>query len=133
MRLTLTMIGAAWLLAAPALAEQSYPDLKGTWVGTDTGAFVTAPEFGTKAVADEVEIKLVVDKQNGQHLSGSLSSDQRPQPFSGVIKSNGDILMSQPSGMVEARLLGEDILEACYVRIGAFSQMATCSELKRRK
>ena len=133
MRLVAMTIGLLGLLSSPALSEQTYPDLKGTWVGSDTGAFVTAMQFGTKAVPETVQIKLMVDQQNGKHLSGTISSAQIGQPFSGVIKSDGGILMSQPTGLVEARLLGNDTIETCYVRISAFSQMATCAELKRQK
>jgi hypothetical protein len=132
-RILAATIAIMGLFTAPAGAEQSYPDLKGTWIGAGSGAFVTALQFGRKAVAENVEIKLVVDQQNGKHFTGTVSSSQDAQPFSGVIKSDGTILMSQPSGFIEARLTGEDSIETCYVRISAFSQMATCEELKQQK
>ena len=127
---TIAMMG---LFTGPAGAGQSYPDLKGTWIGAGSGAFVTALQFGTKAVAENVEIKLMIDQQSGKHFAGTISSSQAAQPFSGVIKSDGSILMSQPSGFVEARLSGADAIETCYVRISAFSQLATCELLKRQK
>ena len=133
LRFAVTVIATMGLFATVAAAEQSYPDLKGTWIGAGTGAFVTALQFGTKAVAENVELTLVIDQQSGKHFAGTISSSQDAQPFSGVIKSDGSILMSQPSGFVEARLSGVDAIETCYVRISAFSQMATCEELKREK
>ena len=121
------------IFAAPAGAEQSYPDLKGSWAGTGTGAFVTALDFGTKAVPETVDLKLVVDQQQGKHFAGSITSAQYAHSFSGVIKSDGGILLSQPGSFVEARLTGADTMEACYVRISAFNHLATCEELKRQK
>ena len=56
MRLVAMTICLLWLLALPAQAEQTYPDLKGTWIGSDTGAFVTALQFGTKAVPETEKI-----------------------------------------------------------------------------
>jgi hypothetical protein len=71
-RFLAAMIAIIGLFSTTAGAEQSYPDLKGIWIGMGSGAFV------------------------------------------------------------EARLLGEDAIEPCCVRISAFSQMATCEELKRK-
>jgi len=129
----IAMIAMMGLASSVAGAEQSYPDLKGTWTGIGAGAFVTALGFQTKALPGDVEIKLVIDRQRGKHLAGTITSSQDAQPFSGVIKSDGGILLSQTSGFVEARLIDADTMETCYVRISAFSQMATCEELKRQK
>ena len=133
MRIAAAVIATMGLVATSAGAEQSYPDLKGTWTGTGTGAFVTALDFGTKAVPETVDLKLVVDQQQGKHFAGSITSAQYAHSFSGVIKSDGGILLSQPGSFVEARLTGADTMEACYVRISAFNHLATCEELKRQK
>jgi hypothetical protein len=121
------------LFAPPVGAGQSYPDLKGTWIGTAQGAFEVAPGRPAKAESSDIAIKLVVDRQKDKHFAGTLSLEAENKAISGVIASDRSILWSEPNGFVRGKLVDGDTMEACYVRISAFSQLATCEQLKRQK
>ncbi len=131
-RFVATTIALTGLVGAAFAEEQSFPDLKGTWTGTAQGAFEAAPGRPAKAESS-IEIKLVVDQQKDRHFAGTLSLEAENKAISGVIASDGSILWSEANGFVRGKLIDGDTIEACYVRISAFSQLATCEELKRQK
>ena len=126
---TIAIIG---LCTAPAGAEQSYPDFKGTWTGKGDGVFVTQPGDVTDARFSDVDISLVIKQQQGRRFSGTITVSGDARPVAGVIRFNGGILWSEPNGFVEGRLRDDNTFEGCYLRIGPYSQLAACEVLKRQ-
>ena len=113
-------------------AAESFPDLRGTWVGEGKGVFVTAPGSKTNAHFSSTEITLVVEEQQDRRFSGTLAMSKDLKPIVGVITNDGNIWWSEPGGFVEGRLTDSDAFEGCYVRVSAFSQLAACEVLKRQ-
>jgi len=128
-----TLIVLVGLTAAAFAEEQSLPDLKGTWTGKGDGVFVTQPGSVTDSQFREVDIKLVIKQQQGRRFSGTITMSGDARPVVGVIKFDGGILWSEPSGFVEGQLRDENTIQGCFVRISSFSQLAACEILKRQK
>ncbi len=121
------------VLTSGAWAQESYPDLRGTWVGKGEGVFVTSPGSEKKAHFSSVEITLVIDAQEDRRFAGTISMSDHTRPVVGVITDEGTIWWSEPAGFVEGRLTDQDTFNGCYVRVSQFSQLAACEELKRQK
>ena len=133
MRIAAAVIATMVLVATSAGAEQTFPDLKGTWTGTGDGVFVALPGAVTDARFAEVGIKLVIKQQQARRFSGTITMSGEARPVVGVIRFDGGILWSEPSGFVEGRLSDENTFEGCFARISSFSQLAACEILKRQK
>ena len=128
------IITLATLLATPALAQSTVPDLRGTWKGDSestgnkhhTGAAQDAPELRS------MSFTLVIDKQDGRRVSGVFSSARTSQALIGVLSRTGTLLMVDNDGYTFGTLLAPDQLELCYLRTTANGRVASCTELKKQ-
>jgi len=132
-RFVATLVALMGFIGVAAAEEQSLPNLKGTWTGKGDGVFVTQPGSVTDSQFREVDIKLVIKQQQGRRFSGTITMSGDARPVVGVIKFDGGILWSEPSGFVEGQLRDENTIQGCFVRISSFSQLAACEILKRQK
>ena len=134
MRVVLVLVvGLGLLLGSAARAQDSYPDLKGTWTGKGDGVFFASPGAHGKATFGSVEITVVIDHQEDRRFSGTITMARGSKPIVGVITDDGAIWWSEPGGFVEGRLTDADTFSGCYVRVSEFSQLAACEVLKRQK
>ena len=124
-------LALATFIAGPAIAADSYPDLRGTWTGKGDGVFVTSPGSPKHAHFGAVEIKVVIDEQEDRRFAGTIEMSGDTKPIVGVISTDDTIWWSEPGGFVEGRLTDANTLDGCFLRVSQFSQLAACEELKR--
>lgn len=132
------MFALAALIAAPAGAQSSFPDLRGTWTG-DSESIVTgkgnphhpgSPDPSPRY--DSVPFKLTIDKQDGRRFSGAFASAQFSKTLIGVITRGGTVLLVDDDGYGNGTLLASDLLELCYLQTGPGGHVASCTELKKQ-
>jgi len=126
------------LSAAPAAAQSSFPDLRGTWTG-ESESIVTGeanPHHPRSANSgpryDSVPFKLTIDKQDGRRFSGAFASAKFSKTLIGVVMRNGTVLLVDDDGYGNGTLLAPDRLELCYLQRGRKGHIASCTELKKQ-
>jgi len=139
----LVLLGAA---ATAARAQDSVPDLKGTWSGKGKvivfGTHSHHP--GSQTVADpprvrEIEVTHVVEGQDGRVAWGRSSSAvaDTKEPFAWALTNdNRSILGADLDGYFQITLITPDRMEKCYVHNGvgqSRSVVATCYLMDRLK
>jgi hypothetical protein len=132
-------VALATLAVAPAMAQTSFPDLRGTWKGesesiiTDTGNPHHAGQPGSEPKLSSVPFTLTIDKQDGRRISGTFSSPRSSETIVGVITRAGNLLFVDTDGYASGTLLGPDRLEACYLQIATYGRVASCTEMTRQR
>lgn len=126
----------AWLVAASAVvAEESYPDIVGTWKGE--GIAVALGSDGSPASFYSEEVTQVVTEQRDRRFVGRMFSGEGAEQFLvhfvGIFLDQDRFRWSEPNGFVEGRLINADTIDSCYTRTGAENQAAACQILKRQK
>ncbi len=132
------IITLATLLATPALAQSTIPDLRGTWKGESESIIAgTGNKHHTPAAQDAPELRsmsftLVIDKQDGRRISGVFSSARASQALIGVLSRTGTLLAVDKDGYTFGTILAPDRLELCYLQITSDGRVASCTELKKQ-
>jgi hypothetical protein len=132
------LVTLAIFVAWPALAQSSFPDLRGTWKGESesivTGAanphHTTSPQPEPRLTS--ASFTLTIDKQDGRRFSGAFSSARSNESIVGVISHTGTLFFVDSDGYAYATLLGPDKLESCYLQIGANGRVASCTVLTKQ-
>jgi len=138
---------ALYTLSPAAVAQQPYPDLKGTWTGPGQsvaqGKTDHWPDAGVAEPAcREGSWTLVVDQQEGNRLTGwhGLTEGTRHDPVLGVIRADQKtILMVDDDGSFFTLLTGPDTLdgpdtlEMCHTEVAAASMLVGCRQLMRQR
>jgi hypothetical protein len=139
----LTVLAAA---AAAAHAQDSIPDLRGTWSGKGkTIVFGNNPYHpGSQTPADaprvgDIEVTHVVEGQDGRLAWGHSSSTvaDTKEPFAWALSTdNESIVGADMDGYFHISMLSADSMEKCYVHNGTGptrSIVAGCYEMRRVK
>src|SRR5262245_13883377 len=119
----------AALAATPALAQTSFPDLRGTWKGesesiiSDTGNSHHPEPAQKEPRLTSVPFTLTIDKQDGRRFSGSFSSPRSTESVIGVITRGGNLLFVDTDGYASGTLLGPDRIETCYLQIAPYGRV----------
>jgi len=129
----------AVLGAAPALAQATFPDVRGTWVGQSesivsgaanphhTGSPEEAPRLSS------VTFTLKIDMQDGRRFSGTFSSPRSTESIIGVLSRTGTLYYVDSDGYAYGTLLEPDLLESCYLQLSPQGRVASCTDLRRQK
>ncbi|MET0532480.1 MAG: hypothetical protein ABW003_29870 [Microvirga sp.] len=135
------VVAGVFAVSGSAVAQQSYPDLKGTWVGP--GQSVTQgktdhwPNSGeTGPVFREGSWTFVVDRQDGNRFTGSrgLTGGARRDVVIAVIREDRrTIHMVDDDGTFHSILTGPDTMEMCRTEVTADSRIVGCAQLTRQK
>jgi len=132
------IITLATLLATPALAQSTIPDLRGTWKG-DSESLVLGGgnDHHTGTTPGEPQLRsvpftLTVDKQDGRRFSGTFSSPRSSEKILAVISRNGTILLVDTEGYTLGTILAPNRLELCYMHVSAAARIASCAELTKQ-
>src|SRR5215471_15002217 len=140
------LLATALLVGASAAQAQTYPDLKGSWVGKGKSVvFGTNPHHPGAAPSEttprirDFEFTLVVSGQEGPLLWGSTHSSvsATPEPFAWAFASDAKtIIGADTDGYHHLTVVSPDRLEFCYTHAGlspSKSIVATCSMYDRKK
>src|SRR6267378_8162751 len=142
------VLASALICAATATAhaQDSIPDLKGTWSGKGKAIVFGTHDHhpGSQTAADpprvrDIEATHTVEGQEGRLAWGRSSSAvaDTKEPFAWAIASdNKTIIGADMDGYFRITLLGPDRMEKCYVHNGTSptkSIVATCYVMDRVK
>jgi hypothetical protein len=138
---SLIMSAALVSLCPAAIPQQSYPDLKGKWIGP--GQSVTQgrtdqwPDTGESGpVFREGSWTVTIDRQEGNRFTGSqgMTEGTRRDQILGVIRADQKtILMIDDDGTFFTTLTGPDTMEMCRTEITFNSHLVGCRQLARQK
>ncbi len=138
-----SLIVAGFLAASSpaAVAQQPYPDLKGTWIGQlqsiTQGKTEHWPNTGeTGPVFREGSWTMVIDRQEGNRFTGSQgqTAGTRRDPVLGVIRADRKTIdMVDDDGTFSATLTGPDAMEQCRTEVTAVSGNVSCAEFTRQR
>jgi hypothetical protein len=133
------------VLSASALADETFPDLTGTWERqSDAVGHKNALGEGEAATrfVGHVEAALVIDWQDGARFTGremdekgtedygALSGEQ----YSGVIGfDNVSVYMVDENGFTDCRLVSADVMECIYRHITPEASIAGRLTLTRQE
>ena len=135
-------VAAMLAISSPAVvAQQSYPDLKGKWIGPGqsvtegkTDQWPSTEETGP--VFREGSWTVIIDRQEGNRFIGSqgMTGGPRRDQLLGVIRADQkNILMIDDDGTFLATLTGPDTMEMCRTEITFNSHLVGCRQLARQK
>ena len=140
-RLAGLVIAGCLALPGMVLAQEAYPDLRGTWIGP--GQSVTLGQTDQWPAAEpgapvfrEGSWTVIFDRQEGSLVSGTqgLTDGGRRDPLLGVIRGDrATVLMVDDDGTFTALLTGPDALEMCRTEVTDHSQLVGCRQLTRQK
>jgi hypothetical protein len=134
MRRLPVILGAMLVSAIPALAQDAYPDLRGTWTGTADQVARALDRSG--GVFQSGAMTLVIDAQQDRRFYGGIDvvegAARLKLDIVGVFTNQEEFRWAEPSGEVEGHMVDADTIEACYLRISAFSQVAASETLTRQ-
>jgi hypothetical protein len=123
-----------------AVAQQSYPDLKGTWIGPGVTLAMGKTEHrqpeDTGLRFREDSWTLVIDRQEGNRFTGTRGRTEgtRRDPILGVIRADRrTIHMVDDDGTFLTILTGPDTMEMCRTEVDADSQGVSCTEAIRQR
>jgi len=123
-----------------AVAQQSYPDLKGTWIGPGVTLAVGKTEHrqpeDTGLRFREDSWTIVIDRQEGSRFTGTRGRTEgtRRDPILGVIRADRKTIhMVDDDGTFLAILTAPDTMEVCRTEVDADSQGVSCTEAIRQR
>ena len=128
----------ATLAAAPAAAESTIPDLRGTWKGNSETIILGAgnPHHAAPPSAEprlnSVAFTMTVDKQDGRRFSGTFSSARGDDKFVAVISRNSTIFLVDDDGYTVGTMLAPNRMELCYMHLSQATRLASCSEMTKQ-
>lgn len=129
------------MISLTAAAQSDFPDLRGTWTGTDYGVrHYRSPELRAQThhkaqtLFPEIPFTLKIEKQEGFRFSGTKSSEHWSETISGVIGfDNKTVYMADDNGFVFCRLVSPDKMEQTYLHITPEHSVAARGILVRKK
>ena len=111
-------------------AQDSYPDLRGTWTGTTDQ--VLFDESGA-SIFRSVPLTIEILEQRDRRFTGRVQVEQYDLRILGVFVDETTLRWAEPSGFAEARLTGPDSFEACFLRLAELSKIAACQTMTRQE
>ena len=135
------IVAGALVVSGLAVAQEPYPDLKGTWIGHTypltqgkTEHYAQAGE--AEAVFQDASWTLTVDRQEGSRFTGTrgLTEGTRRDPILGVIRADRrTIHMVDDDGTFQVTLTAPNAMEVCRTEVTAVSQILSCAEFDRQR
>jgi hypothetical protein len=126
----------AALLAGPAAAQTTFPDVRGTWKGESESVVLGGgnSHHGAAMPNSDPQLRtlpftLTIDKQDGRRFAGKFSSGHANEIVIGVISRNGTIYMVDDDGYVMGTILAPNRMELCYLHLSTNSRVASCTEM----
>ncbi len=125
------------LAAAPAAAQDTFPNLLGTWKGDSesivlSGGNTHHPGKSREPRMSSVPFTLTIDKQDGRRVSGTFSSAKHKETVIAVISRTGAIYMIDDDGYSVGTLLSPNRLELCYMKRAPSGSIASCTEMTKQ-
>lgn len=132
------LVAAATVLLASGAQGQDYPDLKGTWRGTNDAVVRGGGTHHENRTGDtaprltNTAFTVTFTGQEGRRFWGEIASATATEPLLGVIGHDRRTLyMADLDGYTVATLTPEGQIDMCYMRSGYDMTLAACVLLTR--
>ena len=133
------LVWVATLVAGAGLATaQDFPDIKGTWTGTNEAVVIGNPVHTSNPNANSQEpgltgaaLTLTITGQKGRRFWGTFASAAGSEPIIGVFRDESTFVITDHDGHSTARLLPDGTIELVYQRVGD-TMVAAFAHMKRR-
>ncbi|MFA5180134.1 MAG: hypothetical protein WC405_02340 [Syntrophales bacterium] len=126
------------IVAACAIAQESWPDMKGVWSMTSSTVVLGTEKHHPGKVKQEtpryreVNFTLRITEQKDRRFSGTVESVNYKETVIGVFANNrNQILMADSDGYFDATLIDANTIDYCYRHISSGSTVVACSVMKR--
>ena len=124
--------------AAPAAAQTTIPDVRGTWKG-DSESIVLgrgnehhAGPRSNKPRLSTVPFTTTIDMQDGRRFSGTFASAKHSEQVVAVISHTVTIYLVDDDGWTSGTMLAPDQMELCYMARLATGRVASCTVMTRQ-
>src|SRR5262249_20181166 len=122
-----------------AAAQQSIPDLRGTWKGQSESVVRGSgagthhdPSSAAEPRFTSAQFTMIIDKQNGRRFSGTFSSARSTETVMTVLSRSGTIYMVDDDGHAWGTLLAPNRMELCYLHQSPTTRIASCTEFTKQ-
>ena len=125
-------------LAGAALAQETYPDLRGTWLGKGSAIIVGSPKHHEKGQANtprlsEQSFTFTITDQKGDRFWGTIESPKGKEMIIGILAHDKKrVLVSDALGTAEGVLLDANTFEWCYDQHSKDATMLACNTVRRQ-
>lgn len=127
----------AMALTGAALAQDTYPDLKGTWVGQSAAVVVGTPKHHEKGAktprySEQTFTLKIVDQKDGRFW-GTVESPKGKETLIGVLASDKKhVLVADEAGTASGTLMDANTFEWCYDQHTKDSIVVACNTIRRQ-
>lgn len=125
-------------LAGPVQAQDTYPDLKGTWVGKGTAIVLGTPKHHDKTAAKTPRLSdqnftfKITDQKDGRFW-GTMESPRGKDLMIGILAPDKKrVLVAGEEGTAEGRLIDANTFEWCYDHHTKDSIVVSCNTVRRQ-
>jgi len=139
MKILLAVASLALALSTSAFAGNTYPSLVGTWDVKSEGALMLHGKGGTGQFTHwnkgqkTLTAVLEITSQDGRVLRGVFKSQRGTEPFVAVIGNDKKIYLADEDGMLDARIVNKNTIEAVYRHVSAKDTVVAAATWTRRK
>ena len=126
-------------LGASLAWAEDFPDLKGTWKGTNEavvlgqGAHHPNPGGQAGPRTTNTDFTVTFAGQDGRRFWGTIASPTATEPLLGVFASDRQTLyMADVDGYTIAKLTSDGKIDMCYLRSGKDMTLAACLLLAKQ-
>lgn len=126
------------MLAGTAYAQDTYPDVKGTWVGKGSAVVVGSPkhhEKGTreKPLYSEQTFTIKITDQKDGRFYGTIESPKGKEVLIGVLASDKKhVLIAADFGTAYGTMVDANTFDWCYDQHTKDSIVVSCNTVRRQ-
>lgn len=131
-------IVAVMMATGNAVAQESWPDMKGLWTATSSSVVMGGEKHHPGKVEQgkpryrEVKFTFRITDQKDRRFFGTLQSEHHTETLIGVFANNQkQILMADSDGYMDATLVDANTIDYCYRHITPGSVVVACNVMKR--
>jgi hypothetical protein len=126
------------LSAAPAAAQDTPPDMRGTWKGDSESIVLgrgnphhAGPKVNMPRLSS-IPFTMTIDMQDGRRFSGKFSSPKSSESIIAVISHAGTIYMVDDDGWTSGTMLAPGKMELCYMARIRDDRVASCTVMTKQ-
>ena len=124
--------------AGATLAQDTYPDLKGTWLGKGSAIVVGAPKHHEKTPPNtprlsEQTFTFVITDQKGDRFWGTIESPKGKELIIGILAPDKKrVLVATTAGTAEGTLVDANTFDWCYDQHTKEATLLACNTVRRQ-
>ena len=122
-----------------ALAQDAYPDLKGTWIGQGSAVVLGSPkhhekgEMKTPRLSEQTFTFKITDQKDGRFW-GTVETQRGQEVLIGILAPDKKrVLVAGRDGTAEGVLTDANTFDWCYDHHTKDSIVVACNQVRRQK